>query len=297
MDSELLYLNGVVLPLSEGRIHVEDRGFQLGDGVYEVVKVLNGRALWLQEHLERLVGSLAAIGLGGAADGHGLREVIPDLVQRSGVVNGSVYVQVTRGVSPRDFEMPRAVEPTVLAYARSRPALSSATVLAGETVYPVDDRRWAYCNIKAIDLLATVLAKDQARSAGADEALFVASDGSVREGGSSNVFAVLEGTLRTHPADDRILGGITRRKVIEVAQEAGCVVEERAFVLGDITSSAAPDCEVFITSTLKGIMPIVGVGTHAVGDGRPGKLTLALLERFRRLEWTAAGPEVTVASS
>jgi D-alanine transaminase len=282
MDVELLYLNGAVLPLSEGSIHVEDRGFQLGDGVYEVVKIMNGRAIWLQEHLERLAGSLAAIRLAGATDGHRLEEVVPDLIARSGVVTGSAYVQVTRGAAPRDFDIPKSVEPTVIAYTRSKPGPSREAIFAGEALQPVDDRRWAYCNIKAIDLLASVLAKEEARSAGAGQALFVAPDGTVREGGSSNVFALLGGTLRTHPADNHILAGITRHHVMRLAREAGYKVEERAFALSDITSGAHTDCEVFVVSTLKDIMPVVRVGTHIIGDGRPGKLTLALLDRFRR---------------
>jgi D-alanine transaminase len=295
MAVELLYINGVVLPLSEGRIEVEDRGFQLGDGIYEVVKVMNGRPVWLQEHLQRLEGSLAAIRLAGAVAGHGLEEVIPDLAQRSEVATGMVYIQVTRGAEPRDFEIPKAPEPTVLAYARSKSGPTTQAILAGEALHPVDDRRWDYCNIKAIDLLAAVLAKDDARSAGANEALFVAADGTVREGGSANVFAVLGGALRTHPADNHILGGITRTHVIQLAREAGYAVEERAFTLSDITSGGDPGCEVFLASTLKDIMPVVRVGVHQVGDGRPGKVTLALLDLFRRHQAALAGLEPPAA--
>jgi D-alanine transaminase len=297
MGLELLYLNGVVLPLSEGRIAVEDRGFQLGDGVYEVVKIMNGRAVWLQEHLQRLEGSLSAIKLAGAVQSHRLEDVIPDLVGRSEVVDGSAYIQVTRGVEPRDFEMPQAPSATVLAYARSKPGPSLQRILAGEALHPLDDRRWAYCNIKAIDLLAAVLAKDEALAAGAQEALFVAPDGTVREGGSSNVFAFVGGKLRTHPADNHILNGITRRHVLELARAAGHEVEERAFTLQEITSGADANCEVFVASTLKDIMPIVQVGGHVVGDGRPGRLTLAVLDRFRRVQCELVGLEPPAALS
>lgn len=297
MGTELLYLNGVVLPLSEGTIHVEDRGFQLGDGVYEVVKILNGHAVWLQEHLERLEGSLAAIRLAGSIGGHPLAEIIPELVQRSGVVDGCAYVQVTRGVHPRDFEIPASLEPTVLAYARSRPGPSREAILKGEVLQPVDDQRWALCNIKAIDLLGAVLAKDDARAAGANEALFVGPEGTVREGGSSNVFAFVGGVLRTHPADNHILAGITRHHVIELAREAGHTVVEEAFTTADITSRADAGCEVFVASTLKDIMPTVRVGEHVVGDGRPGKLTLALLDRFRAHQAALAGMEPPAALS
>jgi D-alanine transaminase len=297
MGLELLYLNGVVLPLSDGRIDVEDRGFQLGDGVYEVVKIMNGRAVWLEEHLDRLEGSLAAIRLAGGVRGHRLEEVIPDLARRSGVTNGVVYIQVTRGVEPRDFEMPKAPEPTVLAYARSKSGPSAEAILAGEVLHPVEDRRWDYCNIKTIDLLAAVLAKDDARTAGASEAVFVAADGTVREGGSSNILALVGGTLRTHPADNRILDGITRRHILQLARGAGYAVEERAFTLSDITSGADPGCEVFLASTLKDIMPVVRVGGHLIGDGRPGRVSLALLDLFRQLQAGLVGLEPPAAFS
>jgi D-alanine transaminase len=297
MGVELLYLNGVVLPLSEGRINVEDRGFQLGDGVYEVVKILNGHAIWLEEHLERLEGSLAAIRLAGALSGHQLEEVIPDLAERSSVTNGMVYVQVTRGVEPRDFQLPQAPQPTVVAYARSVSGPSAKAIMAGEVLHPVEDRRWDYCHIKAIDLLAAVLAKDEARSAGANEAVFVAADGTVREGGSCNIFAFLNGTLRTHPADHHILDGITRRHILQVAGEAGHAVEERAFTLSNVALDTYADCEVFLASTLKDIMPVVRIGSHAIGGGRPGKVTLALLDRFRLLQAGLAGLEPPAAFS
>lgn len=281
MADELLYLSGQVMPLSEGKISVEDRGFQLGDGVYEVVKVMNGQAVWLSEHLERLRDSLAAIKLVGAIEGRQLGTVVPDLVRRSGVVDGMVYMQVTRGVEPRDFEIHQDIEPTVLAYVRGRSVLTREKILAGEVLCPVEDRRWALCGVKAIDLLAAVLAKEEARCAGADEALFVTQAGEVREGGSSNVFAFLRGALCTHPADGRILDGITRQHVLELARKAGYVVKEAAFSLSDITSGTAPDCEVFVASTLKDIMPVVRVGETIIGTGKPGKVTLKLLDLFR----------------
>jgi D-alanine transaminase len=297
MSGELLYLNGTFMPLAEGRIPIEDRGFQLGDGVYEVVKIANGRALWLDEHLQRLERSLTAIELAGATIDHRLDEVIPELVVRSGVQQGAVYIQVTRGVYPREFELPRDPVPTVLAYARTVSGPSEEAIRAGETLHPVADPRWVHCDIKAIDLLAAVLAKEEARAAGAQEAVFVAPDGTVREGGSSNVFSVIGGVLRTHPADERILNGITRGRVLLLAREAGYPVEERAFTLAEITSSTDPKCEVFIASTLRDIMPVVRVGTHVVAEGRPGPVTLALLDLFRREVTLLAGLEMPPASS
>lgn len=297
MTDELLYLNGSFMPLAEGTVQVEDRGFQLGDGVYEVVKVMNGRAVWLQGHLDRLEGSLTAISLTGAVTDDRLGEVIPDLIERSGVADGFVYVQVTRGNSPREFDLPTSVRPTVLAYVRNVSPLASDKILAGQSVHPVEDRRWELCNIKAIDLLAAVLAKDEARQAGADEALFVGPNGTVREGGSSNIFAYYRGMLRTHPADNHILDGVTRRHVLDLARRAGYSVREEAFRLSDITSCSDVECEVFLTSTLRDIMPVVRVGERTIGEGGPGRVTLALLDLFRADQAAAVGADPPIALS
>jgi D-alanine transaminase len=290
MDNETLYLNGAFMPLSEGRVSVEDRGFQLGDGVYEVIKVMNGRLVWLDDHLERLVRSLAAVGLSEAIAEHPLGNVLPDLVGRSGVDHGSVYLQVTRGWAPRDFLFPHPPHPTVLAYARAKPGPTPEEILRGTGLHPLEDLRWARCDIKSTNLLAAVLAKQEAHEAGAQEALFMAPDGMAREGGSSNVFAVLRGVLRTHPLNNRILGGITRKHVLELAGRDGHRVEERAFSLEELTAAGA-DCEVFSASTTRDIMPVVRIGGRLVGSGKPGPVTLALLEGMRREQALLVGLE------
>jgi D-alanine transaminase len=291
MDSETLYLNGEFKPLDQGWVHVEDRGFQLGDGVYEVIKVMNGRLVWLDDHLQRLERSLAEVRLTEALAGHAFESVLPELVERSGLVDGMVYVQVTRGTAPRDFVFPRPPHPTVLAYARVKKLPTEAEIFAGTVLHPLDDQRWARCDIKSTNLLAAVLAKEEAKEAGADEALFLDSEGVVREGGSSNVFAVLDGVLRTHPLSNRILGGITRLHVIEIAREMGWKVEESAFKVAEITSEAPVGCEVFTASTLKDMLPVVRVGSHLVGEGRPGPVTLAVLDRFRQVQAELVGLE------
>jgi D-alanine transaminase len=202
-----------------------------------------------------------------------------------------VYVQVTRGFAPRDFVFPRPPHPTVLAYARSKPAPEVADILAGTVLHPVEDQRWARCDIKSTNLLAAVLAKEEARNAGAHEALFMAPDGMVREGGSSNVFALLGGVLRTHPLNNRILGGITRKHVLEMARRQGLPVDERAFTLAEVASQSGATCEVFTASTTKDIMPVIQIGSSIVGQGRPGPVTLVLLDVMRREQALLAGLE------
>ena len=281
MSGELLYLNGEFGPLAEGRVPVEDRGFQLGDGVYEVIKVMNGRPVWLSDHLDRLRRSLGALRLTDALKEHDLDSVLPDLVARSGLDDGSIYVQVTRGVAPRDFVFPHPPYPTVLAYTRAKRFPDRDEILAGVTLHPLKDQRWARCDIKSTNLLASVLAKEEAWEAGADEALFISPRGVVREGGSSNVFAVLDGMLRTHPLNRRILGGITRLHTLDIARRLGSPVVERAFSLAEVVGPGNGCSEFFTASTTKDLSPVVRIGSAAVADGRPGPVTLALLEAMR----------------
>ncbi len=281
MNGELLYLNGEFGPLDAGMVPVEDRGFQLGDGVYEVIKVMNGRPIWLADHMERLHGSLDAVRLTGALEGHDLHAVLPELVARAGLEDGSIYLQITRGVAPRDFVFPHPPYPTVLAYTRAKQFPDREEILAGVTLHPVKDQRWARCDIKSTNLLASVLAKEEAREAGADEALFIGARGVVREGGSSNVFVVLDGELRTHPLTRRILGGITRLHTIDIARRQGHVVVERTFTLMEVVGTGNRCSECFTASTTKDLSPVISIGSVPVGDGRPGPVTLALLEAMR----------------
>jgi D-alanine transaminase len=289
MDSEVLYLNGEFKSLDDGWVRIEDRGFELGDGIYEVIKVMNGHLVWMEDHLARLYRSLGEIRLTEATAGHDFATVLPELAKRAGIVDGMVYVQVTRGHAPRDFVFPHPPNPTVLAYTRVKKLPTPEEIQRGTMLHPVADMRWARCDIKSTNLLAAVLAKEEAKEAGADEALFLDDEGVVREGGSSNVFAVLNGVIRTHPLSNRILGGITRLHVIEIAREMGYAVDETAFSLGDITAAAPVDCEVFTASTLKDMLPVVRVGDQVIRDGKPGPVTLAVLSRFREIQADLVG--------
>jgi D-alanine transaminase len=291
MNEEILYLNGRFQALSEGRIHVEDRGFQLGDGVYEVIKVMNGTIIWLEDHLVRLKRSLEAIRLSGALVDHPLEAVLPQLVRRAGLVDGSIYVQVTRGLAPREFIFPQPPHPTVLAYARPKQVPDADEIFRGVALHAVRDQRWGRCAIKSTNLLAPVLAKEEAWEAGAQEALFISPRGLVREGGSSNVLAVMDGVVRTHPLNNRILGGITRKHVLRLARGLGFAVEERAFTLREITGGSAACSEVFTASTTKDVLPVVRIGDSVVGSGRPGPVTIAILEAMREEQAVLAGLE------
>jgi D-alanine transaminase len=277
----MLYLQGEFLRLEDGRVSVLDRGFQFGDGVYELVKVLNGRLLWMDEHLSRLRGSLGELRMDGALTmtpgARRLEEVLPELVARSGLESGTVYVQVTRGAASRGFELPPTFSPTVLAYTQLTEFLTPDEIRAGVAVHPVEDYRWGRCNVKSTNLLAAIMGKEEARAAGAHEVLWIGPGSVVREGGSCNIFALLGGVLRTHPLGCHVLAGVTRGKVIELARGLGLEVHETAFDLQEITAAS----EVFLTATTRDVVPVVAVGGQAVGRGSAGPLTLKLADALR----------------
>ena len=277
MSDDLLYLNGAVLPLGRGHVGVEDRGFQLGDGVYEVVQVANGRLVWLDEHLARLRLSLGQIMLDEALGSYELGDALPRLVADSGLDEGMVYVQVTRGPAPRDFGLPEEVAPTVLAYTRAIRPPDADDIARGVSVHPIKDFRWGRCDIKSTNLLAAVMGTAEAREAGADEVVWIGPGPLVREGGSSNIFAVIDGVLRTHPADRAVLDGVTRRKILEIAGGLGVTAAQAAMKLPEFEAAD----EAFLSSTTRGVMPVVQVGGRPVGSGRPGPVTLRLADGVR----------------
>ncbi len=233
--AEMLYLNGEFMPLSEGRVDVEDRGFQLGDGVYEVIKVMNGRLVWLDDHLERLGRSLAAVRLAEALEGHRLDSVLPELVDRSGVRDGMVYVQVTRGVAPREFVFPHPPHPTVLAYARSKPSPRRRRDPGGNGPSPGGG--------PALGPLRHQVHQPAGRGAGqgggsGGRSARGALPGPGRGGARRRVVQRLRGARRRAPhpsAEQSHPRGITRKHVLEIARRTGYTVEERAFTLAEVT--------------------------------------------------------------
>ena len=271
----LLYLNGKYMPLEEGRVSVEDRGFQLADGVYEVIRTYRGRLFRLDRHLARLGRSL-----------DGLRIPLPEPLPRieevcrkvaEGIPDATIYLQVTRGAAPRVHAFPAGdLRPTFVAYARPTPVTPDSKTFA---LCTVPDDRWGRCHLKTIGLLANVLGKQRALEAGCDEGLFYRDDGFVTEGCTSNAFMVKAGKALTHPANHRILGGVTRDGVIEVIRQEGVPLEERPFSLAEALAAE----EFFMTGTGAEVMPAVTIDGKAVGDGRPGPVTLRLRAAFRDL--------------
>jgi len=284
---ELAYLNGTFLPRAEARISPDDRGFNFGDGLYEVTPFYRGRPFRLDAHLARLTRGLRELEIGG--EGSAYAALHGELIERNGLGGHEmaiVYLQVTRGTAPRAHPYPDPpVPPTVWAWARPFQRPSSEEWARGYAAISVPDRRWARADLKTIQLLPNAMAQQAAKAAGATDALFV-RDGLALEGGQTNVFAVLDGILVTHPASNQILHGISRAVVLEVARELGIPVEERPMT----RSSLAQASELMFTGTTTEVRPTVRLDGEPVGGGEVGPVARALHEGFMRVVARECGP-------
>jgi D-alanine transaminase len=279
--SQWIWINGEIVPMSDARIGVEDRGFQFSDGVYEVIRLYNGRPFTLTPHLARLEQSCKGIQMPLPLPQEAITDAIGKIVERSGVREGMVYLQVTRGVSPRNHIYPAQPTSTALCYARELPPVPNPGEGEGVKLLSVADDRWKRCWIKSIALLADVLAKNQAVAAGADEAVFV-ENGVVTECSASNLFAVIGSKLVTHPVGSKVLPGITRAVLLECAAELGIEVDERPLREEEATRAN----ELFITSTTREVSWVARWNDRYIGQARCGPMTLrlhrALQQRVRQ---------------
>lgn len=280
--TRIVYVNGAYKRYAEAAIHAEDRGFQFADAVYEVIEVLGGKLVDATRHLARLVRSLGELAMERPMSDPALLNVIGEVLRRNRVRNGLVYIQVTRGAGPRNFSLPGPeIFPTLVVLARSqRHGWADALAEHGITVKTMPDTRWGRSDIKTVMLLPAVLAKDAAHREGADEAWFVDSSGAITEGASSNAWIVTgEGVLVTRHLDSRILPGVTRATVNDLAAAERLKIEERAFTL----SEALRAREAFVTSATNTIMPVVTIDGTKIGDGQPGPIVRRLRSRFHQL--------------
>jgi D-alanine transaminase len=275
----IVYLNGEYLPLDQAKVSVEDRGFLFADGIYEVVRFYRGRAFEIDAHLKRLQRSAAGARLPLAPAVAELPQIMQQVLAENGLQDSNVYVQCTRGVArPRAHAFPKEPQPSLLVMPQPLYAVPPNARAHGVRAITVPDLRWGRCDIKSTMLLPNVMAKTQAHDAGAFEAILV-RDGIVTEGSSTNVFAVLDGTLATHPSGPQILGGITRQVVLAVATDLGLKLREAAFTAEDMYGGA----EVFLTSTTVEVLPITDVDGHSIGRGEAGPVTVQLHEAFGRV--------------
>jgi len=272
-------LNGRLMPLSKAMVSVDDRGYTFGDGVYEVVRIYRGAPFLLQEHLERFARSAEAIGLPLSPPPARWGRWVTQAVNASRYDEAKVYFSFTRGVAPREHVFPSAPKPTRLITVRPLAPASPASndPHRGVSVVTMPDLRWGRCDIKSLNLLPNVLAKQEAKRRGAFEAILVRSGVGVTEGASSNLFVVLrDGTVRTPSIGPSILTGVTRQAVIAVARRAGVAVVEAPVDLETVTTAA----ELFLTGTLTEIAPITRWDDRVVGDGQPGPVTRRLMKHF-----------------
>jgi len=274
---ELACLNGRIMPISEAKIPVEDRGLQFGDSVYEVIRAYSGHLWLLDRHMERLRTSLEALDFVGV-DLSEVEAQIKAVLQRSGISDAIVYLQITRGVAPRMHAIPRNITPNIIITVRHVQPIPEELYVTGVKAVLVEETRWARRDIKATNLLPNILAYNEARKRGAFEAIFVdQADGMVTEGSHTNVFAVINGVLRTPPTDHRILPGVTREFVLELAAREGINVDVSPLPVSELNEAE----EIFLTGTLTEILGVTLLENRMVGTGTVGTITKRLHSAFR----------------
>lgn len=275
--SRIAYVDGQYLPHRQAAVHIEDRGYQFADGVYEVLAVTNGELLDEALHLRRLHRSLGELRIPPPMSDAALKVVIREVVRRNGVDRGIVYLQVTRGEAPREHAFPKGVKPVLVATSRRTRPPDPKLGRDGIAVITIPDIRWQRCDIKSVSLLPNVLGKQRAREAGAYEAWQVDRDGRVTEGTSTNAWIVTEdGAVVTRAADQAILNGVTRLAVLDIMQREGYRLIERRFTVAEAKTAR----EAFLTSTTAELLPVVLIDGDPVADGKPGPLSRKLREAY-----------------
>ncbi len=276
--SRIVYVNGEYLPEGEAKVSVFDRGFLFADGVYEVTSVLDGRLIDFEGHARRLERSLSELDMAAPVTMDELLEIHRELLRRNELVEGMVYLQVTRGAAAdRDFAFPdpEAVPSSLVLFSQAKSLVDNPAAKAGIKVISIDDQRWTRRDIKTVQLLYPSLGKMMAKAAGADDAWMV-EDGQVTEGTSNNAYIVKDGRIITRQLGHEILHGITRAAVLRFAREAQMQVEERAFTIDEAQSAD----EAFITSASTFVLPVVNIDGVALGGGRPGRVATRLREIY-----------------
>ncbi len=269
--SRIAYVNGAYVQHSDAGVHVEDRGFQFADAVYEVCEVRDGLIVDLTRHLDRLDRSLGELRMASPMDRKALTIVIREVLRRNRVRNGLFYMQVSRGAAKRDHVFPSAdTAPTLVITAKSAdPAFAQRRYETGIKAITLPENRWDRVDIKSVGLLPNVLAKQQAKDAGAQDAIYIDRNGIVMEGASANVWIVTpDGKLVTRPAEHGILRGITRTTLLDVAKTLNVVVEEREFTMDEMLAAR----EVFFTSATGICTPIVSIDEKTIANGHPGSV-------------------------
>ncbi len=276
MTSKLVYLNGDYLPINEAKISVLDRGFIFGDGVYEVIPAYGGKALRFEHHMQRLQNSLDAVRITNPLTNAQWQEVLDKLISETGPEDQYLYLHITRGVASRDHRFPDETKPTVFVMSSVLQPVEPALLEKGISAVTLDDIRWQHCNIKAIALLPNILLRQQAVDQDAMEAILI-RDGDITEGAASNVFIVSDGVIKTPPKGKKLLPGITRDLVVELAKTHNMPVEEVSITEKEFLAAD----EIWLTSSTKEILPVTRINEQQVGNGKPGAVWRNMYEKYQ----------------
>lgn len=276
MPSQLIYLNGEYLPLSEARVSVLDRGFIFGDGVYEVIPAYGGKVLRFEHHMQRLNDSLEAVRITNPLTNEQWLKIINKLISDTGSADQSIYLHITRGVAERDHSFPQNSEPTVFVMSNILQTVEPEILKKGISAITLDDIRWQYCNIKAIALLPNILLRQQAIDKGAIEAILI-RDGEITEGAASNAFIVNQGIIKTPPKGKRLLPGITRDLVVELAISHNMPIEEANISEKEFLNAG----EIWLTSSTKEILPVTRLNDQTIGNGKPGPVWQDMYQKYQ----------------
>jgi D-alanine transaminase len=275
-----VFLNGEFLPEDEAKVSIFDRGFLFADGVYEGIPVVHGKMMDTTPFLERFDRSLKSLDLSWPMSKEAYLEMLETLIAKNNLQEGLLYTQVTRGVAPRNFEFPKGLTPTCMAFSFEKQILDHPDATEGIRVVTTEDIRWKRRDIKSLMLLGQCVAKEQAVSQGADEGWMV-EDGYVTEGTSSSAYIVKDGVVITRPLSNAILPGIRRRLLLEIAPQHGIMVEQRAFT---VEEAYAAD-EAFLSSATSIVYPIIEIDGRAIGTGRPGPVSKKLRALYLESLW------------
>ncbi|MDP2858414.1 MAG: aminotransferase class IV [Bacillota bacterium] len=277
---DICYLNGEFLPIEDAYVHIEDRGFQFGDSLYEVVRMYDGVPFRASQHLDRLFRGLEFIQLEIPYQKEDLLEIFDEAAKRSGHSTAFIYLQVTRGsAGPRSHVFVPGYKPTVVITVRPVEPIPEPVREAGLKAITHPDWRWANNHVKATTLLPNILIRTKVSRLGCYDAVLYREDGYITEGTVSNFFAILNGVLRTHPLTGRILAGITRMSVLEIAKAQGIPFEERAIQTDEVYHAS----EAFFADTYGEVIPIVDIDGHAIGTGKAGPLAMQIWRAFREM--------------
>ena len=273
----MAWINGHITRLAEATVSLEDRGYLLGDGVYEVIRVYDGFSFYFQAHLDRLHRSAEAIRIVLPYSDKEIRDATKKLLEKSGYSDAYIYMQVTRGRARRDHLFPDQAEPQMVIYVRPLDPLLPVNKVKPVPSITLPDQRWLNCHIKTINLLPNLLARQKAYEAGAAEAIMYRQDNTITEGTRSNVFAVINGIVRTHPETNLILSGVSRNIVISIMKDKHVAFAEEPFTREELSKAS----EVWITSTSLEVCPVSNVDNNSIGDKLPGPITASLMNEFR----------------